>query len=283
MKITKITVLALFLCQIVFAQDKALRNCEFSWTMGFAEMDIATLPDGANGDFLNYFVSDPGYLDYVVMKLGFRFDFMEKMSADVNLILFDDIIPDDFDVAVYYNPLPKFGVGFGAMLYKNWIESYEDLYIQDKTDYYWLDGASRAFTFYDFAVYFSPLVRPFYNDKFKVVLKCNIGLSTFLREGASFSLKQKYSNERQTCTIKTCCNFQPFVNPSVDLRLKLFDMEKTSLGLVVKSSLFYGKRSIDYNRTVQTWSANNVFREKVKMEKHDFGRYEFSGGVYISW
>lgn len=134
----------------LFAQNSGLTNKEFFFTIGIAELEIEKFQPNENLDFINYVDSDHEYTDFVILKLGYKFDFLSKMSADIKLIMMDDIIPDNYDISVYYFARPWIGVGIGSMLNKNWITYFEEYQMQTLTDYYLVDNNVKQFTVYDF-------------------------------------------------------------------------------------------------------------------------------------
>ncbi len=283
MKTTTSLLLILFLCFRLNAQEEKFRNFEIFWTAGFAEMNIEETPVNENGDYLNFFNTYPDGVDLITSKLGLSFDFFNNLSTEAIIILTDDLFPDNFDLSFYYNPSPKIGIGVGSMLYKNWITSAKDTYLQNQTDYHWTNGLARDFKIYDWGFYVTPTVRPFYSNTFKASIKFKVGLSSFSKLNSSYSFKRINSNERRVYTISTSRNFQPFINPSIQFRLKLFKIKSTSAGLICNSAFFCGKRSIDYQRSVQIWTSDNISTQQIKSDKHKYSRSEWDFGLYMTW
>lgn len=283
MKTTFSTLLFLFIYIALGAQEKNLRNFELFWTVGFVEMDIEKLPTTINGDYLNFFSTYPNDIDLITSKLGFRFDFSNKLSTEAVLILTDDLIPDNFDFSAYYKISSRIMIGAGSMLYKNWITLAEDNYLKNQTNYYRIDGLSRDFRIYDWGFYITPVARPIYNNTFKTILKLKLGYSRFSKLESTYLFKRVNSNERKMYSISTSQQFQPFINPSISLQLKFFDIRSTSIGMLCNSSFFYSKRNIDYKRSVQIWTNNGNSTNNVTTDKHKYNRFECDMGIYVSW
>ena len=67
------------------------------------------------------------------------------------------------------------------------------------------------------------------------------------------------------------------------MRLQVFNMNKTSVGLLLNSNFYLSKRSINYMRSIQRWISENEIDESVKMPKHLNTRFETDLGVYVKW
>ena len=265
------------------AQQSPIRNPEFYATVGVAELDIETFPVRENLDFMNYFDSYPEYLDYIIAKLGVQFDFLEKMSADIRIILMDDLIPDNFNFSVCYHLNKHLGIGAGAMLHKDYITSFGDFHRETMTDYYLTDNNLRQFEAYDLGYYITPVVRPFVTESFRITFRCELGLSSFLKESATFYLKRKRANERRIYNYQTRLGFQPYVKPVLSLKCNVYKGNKASFGLMLSAGLYRSKKSINYDRSIQIWTPGNRTTETIKPPKHRYSRYETDIGCYLTW
>ena len=278
--------LLLIFCLInigLFAQNSVLKNQAFLLSIGFAELGIEKFSPNENLDFINYVDTDPEYTDFVILKLGYEFDFLSKMSADINLIMMDDIIPDNYDISVYYFVRPWIGVGIGSMLNKNWITYFEEYQTQALTNYYLVDYNVKQFTVYDLGFYLAPTLKPIDNDIFKLQITCDLGISSFMREETAFYHKKILSNERLQYHYKTNADYQPYIQPKIDLRLKAFKIKDTSIGFLLNSNYYCSNKSINYSRTIQTWTSENKITEHIKPSKHSYSRFEFNMGIFLKW
>ena len=276
--------LSLLFCLIsfgLFAQNSVLKNQEFSFTIGIGELEIEKFPTNENLDFINYVDSDPEYTDFVILKLGYKFDFLSKMSADIKLIMMDDIIPDNYDISVYYFGRPWIGLGIGSMLNKNWIAYFEEYQIQTLPDYYLVDYNVKQFTVYDLGFYLAPTLKPIDNDIFTLQITCDLGISSFMSEETAFYHKKKLSNERLQYHYKTNADYQPYIQPKIDIRLKAFKIKDTSIGFLLNLNYYYLNRSMNYSRTIQTWTAENKITEQIEPAKHSYSRFEFNMGIFL--
>ncbi len=267
----------------LFAQSSIFKNHEFSFSIGTSELSIEKFPPNQNLDFMNYVDSDPEYIDFIIMKLGYKFDFFSKMTADIKLILMDDLIPDNYDISAHYFLKPWLGLGLGSMLNKNYITYFEKYQIETLPNYYFVDENVKQFTTFDLGFYLSPSLKPIDNDIFKFLIKCDFGISSFMKEGATFYHKKKLSNERVQFRYETKTLYQPYIQPKLELRLRAFKIKQTSLGILLNSSYYYSNRSIYYLRTVQEWTSENSTYEAIQPSKHHYSRFELEMGVFVRW
>lgn len=267
----------------LFAQNSSFKNQEFFFTVGVAELEIEKFLPNENLDFINYVDFEPEYTDFIILKLGYKFDFFSKMSADIKLIMMDDIIPDNFDISVHYFIRYWLEVGIGSMLNKNWITYFEEYQIQTLPDYYLVDYNVKQFIIYDLGFYLSPILKPIDNNIFKLQISCDLGMSSFMEEEVAFYHKKKLSNERLQYHYKTNTDYQPYIQPKIDIRLKAFKIKDTSIGFLLNSNYFYSNRSINYSRTIQTWTSENKITEQIEPSKHNYSRFEFNMGIFLKW
>ncbi len=282
MRLTLLTIFYLISCGL-FGQSSILKNQEFSFSIGIGELDIEKFSPNENLDFINYVDYYPEYTDFIILKLGYKFDLFSKMSADIKLIMMDDIIPDNYDISLHYFVRPRLGIGIGSILNKNWITYFEEYQIQTLPDYYLVDYNVQQFTTYDLGFYLSPALKPIDNDIFKLQITCDFGISSFMTEEATFYHKKKLSNERLQYHYKTKTDYQPYIQPKIDIRLKAFKIKETSFGILLNSNYYFSNRSINYIRTIQAWTSENRINEQIEPSKHNYSRFEFNMGIFLRW
>lgn len=265
------------------AQNPIAQNFELSITLGTADVSVEKQGLNENMDFLNYMNSDLDYIELSAIKLGFNYDFLERMYADINVIVMSDLVPDNFDISVHYFFNKYIGVGLGSLYYSNYITYFEDYHKETHPEYIILDGNQRQFENYDLGFYISPTFRPIYSDKLKVALRCDFGLSSFMEEESAFYLKRKLSNELRLYDYRTVTTFEPYLNPKLSLKLRAFKVGNLSVGVMCNTNYFYSKRSMDYSRTSQVWTSDNSIEELIDAPKHRYSRFELDGGIFFAW
>jgi hypothetical protein len=279
--ITSIFFIALGIC--LSAQEPLMRNFDFSITLGMADISVDKFSLNENVDFMNYMNYDLDYIDLSTIKLGWHYDFLEGMHADFDLIIMSDLVPDNFDFSLHYFPVKFLGVGMGSVYYTNYISYFEEYHQETNPDFYLLDQNQRQFETYDLGFYISPVLRPIYSDRFKVILRCDLGFSSMMEEHTSFYLKRKLSNDLRLYDYKTVKTFQPFIYPKAKMMLTVFKRGDSSLGILFNSNYFYSKKSINYDRTYQVWTTENSIEEKIAPPKHRYSRLELEGGIFYRW
>ncbi|HOG19960.1 MAG TPA: hypothetical protein PLY32_03395 [Salinivirgaceae bacterium] len=279
-------IIAFFLtlwCIGLSAQGFNMRNKEVSFSFGFLNYDVKRLPENENLDFLNYEDTYPGIPDDAVVKFGFSFDFFERMSFDIKAVLMSDLAPNCYDISTHYSLNKMFSIGLGSQLYKLYITGFEQFHIQNFPDYHLMSENVQQFETHDLGFYLSPVVKLVENERFKMRFDFNVGLATFLKESTGFQHKRKLSNERLVYTYNTKISYQPFFNPKFDMSLRAFKIKGTSVGFLLNSNYLIGRRSMNYKRTIQRWTADNETSEDIKLKKRRYTRFEANIGLYVKW
>ncbi len=265
------------------AQDPLMHNIDFSVTLGTANISLEKFKTGEDMDFLNYMESDLDYIELSAIKLGWSFDFATRMFADINVIVMSDLVPDNYDISVHRFFNRTFGLGLGSLCYSNYIPAFEDYHKVTDPEYFILDQNMRQFESYDFGVYITPTFRPVYSDRLKILLRCDLGFSSFMEEHTSFYLKREFSNEMRLVEYTTVKRFQPYVNPKMKVKLKVFALGNVSVGILCNSNFLYSKKNMNYDRTIQVWTAENPIEAFIQPPKHNYTRFELDGGMYFAW
>lgn len=273
----------LFSGMSLMAQDQLLRNQIVSLSVGVSEHSIEKFSASDKLDFMNYTNEYDGNFDFILIKLAYSFEFSKNMSADVELIMLDDIIPDNFDMKINYSFQPWLGIGAGTMLHKNWISSFEEFHKQTMPDYHLLDENSKYFVNYDLGFYLSPFVQIIDNEFIKLDVACDLGVSAFMKYETDFVLKKKLSNEKMRYQYNTLSVYQPFIQPRLDIKIKAFELKKASLGFLFNTQYYYANRSINYSRSIQRWTAENEIAEKIEPSKHLFTKFSLNLGMFVRW
>lgn len=273
----------LFSGMSLMAQDQLLRNQIVSLSVGVAEHSIEKFSASDKLDFMNYTNEYEGNFDFILIKLAYSFEFSKNMSADVELIMLDDIIPDNFDIKINYSFRPWLGIGAGTMLHKNWISSFEEFHKQTMPDYNLLDDNSKYFVNYDLGFYLSPFVQIIDNEFIKLNVACDLGVSAFMQYETDFVLKKKLSNEKVRYQYKTMSVYQPFIQPEIDVKIKVFELEKASFGFLFNAQYYYAGRSINYWSKIQKWTDENEITEKIMPSKHLFTKFSLNLGMFVRW
>lgn len=270
-------------CFCSLAQKLDVRNSELSFSIGAVENYIEKFPNSMNIDFLNYSNTYPGYFDYAVVNIGYKFDFLSKISAEINLIVMSNLVPDNYDVSVYYHFNKTVALGVGSRLNKFYISNFEQFHLQRFPDYYLVDNNQKQFRVYDLGFYLTPMFKLIQHKWFQTTVKVDVGMTSFLGEEADFYHKRKLSNERMTYHYNTIFSFQPYVNPKLEIRLRIFNINKTAVGLFLNSNFFYSYRTMNYNRSIQLWTSDSEVYEFIRPQKHKSTQFEASAGFYVKW
>ncbi|HPW67033.1 MAG TPA: hypothetical protein PLY32_03385 [Salinivirgaceae bacterium] len=279
-------VFAIFLtltCVSLSAQGFDMRNKRLFCSLGAFGYNVEKSQEKENLNFLDYMGIDPDDLSGIVLKYGFSFDYLEKMSADIKGILMWGIIPDSYDISTHYAINNMFDIGLGSHLNKFYITGFEQFHKQNFPDYYLIDENIQQLKAHDLGFFISPKIKLIEKEKFQMSFRLDAGVSSFLKENAVFYHKRKLSNERLFYTYNTKISFQPFFYPKFDMSIQAFTIKETTVGFLLNSNFLIGKRSMNYKRTIQRWTADNETTENIKLDKHRYTRFEANVGLYVKW
>ena len=67
------------------------------------------------------------------------------------------------------------------------------------------------------------------------------------------------------------------------MSIQAFTIKETTVGFLLNSNFLIGKRSMNYKRTIQRWTADNETTENIKLDKHRYTRFEANVGLYVKW
>jgi len=269
------------------AQDKKQNRIDFdietSFSIGVKDLYVEQFKTTNYIDFLNYADCNPDFIDDSYVKLGMKLGLLDKVYTDMNIILGSDFAPDTYDFSLNILPIKHLGIGFGIMRNKVYISSFEKFHLETHPDYYLMDNNVRQFINYNAGFYISPLIRPIYNDHLKIDLKLDIGLASFRQNLTAFYLKKKLSNERISYEYLTKRKFELYINPKLNLRLKIFNIQKANIGLLLNSNFYYSKKRINYKQFYSKWVDSNPRIDYIRSPSHTFEEFNIDMGVYVKW
>ncbi|MDY0281209.1 MAG: hypothetical protein RBR35_11695 [Salinivirgaceae bacterium] len=281
--INSLLILLMLVCFGLKAQTPKIKNRELSFSIGTSNHNVPKFTSNQDLDFLNYVDCDPEYFEYLIVKLGYKFDLTSKISADIKLLLMDDLVPDNYDIIAKYHFNNLIDFGLGSILTKSYISNFEEYQRQSLPDYHLVDDNMQQFKCYEIGFYLTPMVKLIQSEWFQATIKCDMGMASYLKKEVTFYHKKRLSNERMIYNYKTKTTFQPYIKPGVDLQLQAFKTKNTAVGFSLISIFHYGKKSIKYERTIQKWTSQNQVNEPISPPKHTYSKLEINFGFYVQW
>lgn len=263
---------------VIYSQAQIFKNQEISISLGVGDENIEHITN-EQLDFLNYAYNEPDVLDYGLFKLAYKFDFLDKMSANIQF----DLIPLCFDISVYYHYNNKLYIGGGLLLKSTYIEDFDQYHKNILPDYYWLNKGSRDLNAKSLGIYGTGIYKLIDNNRFQINVKFDLGILSFLKSKANFSYKKKLSNERLHYHYLSKPSFQPFVRPKINLKLRFFNIKNTSVGMFLNSSYLFAKRRMKYLRTIEKWVVESSESKLYKLPMHYYSFFELNLGLYVKW
>ncbi|HPR33023.1 MAG TPA: hypothetical protein PLK12_13040 [Prolixibacteraceae bacterium] len=261
------------------AQD-SLQSLELSITLGYRDFAVERFQTGPDIDFLNYAKREKMEL-LSAIGIGAEYRSNGKFHVALKGYIHSNLQPEEFEFFSDYFFTPNLGLGLGAFLKTFYISNYGVFHTDTYPGYIDRDQNGRQFHVQDLGFSLSPVFRLDLFSRLEFLLHCDLGLASFLKEEDTFFMKKIYSNEIQFINYQSEIAFHPYVNPRFDLRMTLLDGKMGRLGILFKANYFYSKRSMDYHRSVQNWTAENRLDQKVETPRHAFSRLDINFGVFF--
>lgn len=278
---------ALLLVAVVLSASMGAQGPEkgsqiFSFSLGVA--DVTSVEHQAEVlDFMNHLHNENGYVEYILVKLGYAATLKERLGVDVRLVMMDDLIPDNFDFRLHYNFSSVFSLGGGTLVRKQYVSYYDEYHRTRFPEWELMDQNMQQHRSYDWHFFAVAQARFVLGSRFTGVLGCDLGWAHFSREEVSFLHKRLNSNEKVRYQYVIRPYLQPFVQPHFAGRLSLFRWGEKDLGLQINASYAWGWRSMPYRLEVQHWTVDNAMVKEVKPSSHLMGRMELDFGVFWAW
>lgn len=265
------------------AQEKKLRNFHISSTLGVYVLEVEQNPITDQLDFMNYIDSYPDYIEDILLKIGFQFDFLQNYTAEIQLIMQSDLCPNNFDISAHKNISNRLSLGAGMFCFKDYISHFEEYYYEKMPAYYIMDRNMMQNTVYDVGYYITPSFYPIKTDRFSILARCDAGFTALSKESAAFVLKKKGSNFRMEDSYETHKSYSPFVNPKLRMNFTVLKIGNTSVDLLAMANYFYTSRSIAYTLSHSEWTVDNTETTTIEPPKHSFSRLNIDVGMSVGW
>lgn len=274
-----LTILLISMGISAYAQEKKTGNSAFSFTLGFYNNIISTAEGVNDLDFLNY--ANIGAEEMIT--LGYGIDFGTTLFLDIKLKMTSDLAPDKYNISFYKLCSDIWGMGVGTSLNRFYISYYEQYHANLLPGFELMDDNQLQMTVYDWNFYLSPIARVIRSRNFQMNIKFELGVTTSQKKEETFIHKKMQANEMIAYNYVTNRSPHAFINPIIEFRFKAFQISRYHLGFVLNTNWHYSKRRMNYSRTIQHWTPDNMNTESIKAPSHTFSRPQVDGGLYISW
>ncbi len=267
----------------MYAQNWKPRNRVLTISAGIEDIQVQKFASANRLDFMNYVEDYPYFGDYLILKLGYRFDFLSHMHTELNVMFLDLMFPYYFDLSTHYFLNKGFGLGAGTMLSTSFISGFGENQKDILPEYYFLNYYTGYWDVYDWNFFVSTLVRPVNNERISLALRLDMGFSRFTRQKTEYHYKKKNANEKLHYIYETLPAFQPYIRPEMRFRFRIFKIKYISAGLLLHSSYYYARRGMNYRIRICKWTSDNCQNQIVRPPKHNFSGIDLDAGIFVRW
>lgn len=265
-------------CQQSFIEDYSV-----SLYFGIKEVQRDSFANTENLDFMNYMYAGDNYLDYEYIGISTDLMFKGNWETSVQLAFLDDLTLTKLHLSARYFPFPELGflLGFsGDGMLMNEFSTYhksndEGLIGDINTNY-------RQSTHFDLGMAGGIIYRQ-QAGRIELDLGLLGGMSTILPFEEKVSQKEAEGNLRRMIYYSTHYSFNPFVMPSAKLVFTLVDRENLRWGLQMQGDWHIASKSIDYDKTVFSWTTAGKEVISVTGPKHQYHSKSLDVGFFVSW
>lgn len=283
----KKSLLFIFLCLIItgglHSQQSFVEDYSVSLYFGVKDVQRDSFANAEHLDFMNYMYAEDNYLDYEYIGISSNLVFKGNWETSVQLAFLDDLTLTKLHLSARYFPFPNIGflLGFsGDGMIMNEFSTYhkgndEGLIGDINTNY-------RQSSHFDLGMAGGVIYRQRIRW-LEVDLGMTAGMSSVLPFDEKVSQKEAQGNLRRMIFYNTHYTFNPFITPSAKLAFTLVDRENLRWGMQIKGDWHISSKSIDYNKTVYSWTTSGKEVISVQSPKHQYHSKSMDVGFFVSW
>lgn len=265
----------------IHSQNRFLESYTISLFLGTRDLQIDSLPDTDNLDFINYM----SFLDYEpigAQYIGVSADLKFRGGAEMSFTLFsnDDIFPTGVNLSAQYFFTDLLGINIGGFAHPLFTSDYQMFHVFRDGGQFHADRSIRQRDVFNLGWMVGPAIQ-YREENFFVNMQLNLGMSGFAPFSEEFMQQEFNSNFRRVIRYETEFNSEFLFIPRLRAGVDLIKFNNSTLGLQLKSSYLLSRRSLDYYRTTFNWTAGNAVVEKIYNPKHRFNIFEVDLGIFL--
>lgn len=248
----------------------------------------ATGEIGENIDFLDYMYGGSGNSTYGLMSIGFSLSPNENWTFDTKINLLSDLLPNQMQTQVSrrirsINPTWDWGVKARIYLYPQYLDEFNQFHILKDTGLIAdLSHNYRQRSLYDLGISAMPYLK-YKSRRLQAFFASGLGLASFIPFGEVVTQKKPNANFRREIRYQTLYKAALTSHTDVEATFDLLRNSRISFGLLVRAELLLSYRNLPYERTLYTWTEENVVVNKIKPKNRLYAKSELSGGLFFKF
>ena len=274
---------------IIYAQTlPAKETMRLDLHFGGRIIHRAPVKTGNDIDFLNYMYGGTGSSLYGMMSIGFSLSPNENWTFDTRINLLSDLLPNQMQTQVTrrirsITPMWDWGVKARVYLYPQYLDEFNQFHIIKDTGLIAdLSHNYRQRSLYDLGISAMPYFK-YAGHRFQATLASGLGLNSFIPFREVITQKEPAANFRREIRYKTFYKAVLSSHTEAEATFDFIKNSRTSFGLLLRAELLLSYRNLPYERTVFTWTEDNVTVDKINPKSRIYSKSEFSGGLFLKF
>ena len=243
---------------------------------------------GENIDFLDYLYGGSGNSTYGVMSIGFSLSPNENWTFDTKINLLSDLLPNQMQTQITrrirsITPAWDWGIKARVYLYPQYLDEFNQFHIvTDAGLIADLNHNYRQRSLYDMGISVMPYLKH-KGHRFEATLASGIGLNSFIPFSEVITQKEPAANFRREIRYKTFYKAALTSHTEAEATFDFIRNNRTSFGLLMRAEVLMSFRNLPYERTIYTWTEDNITVNKINPKSRFYSKSEFSGGLFLKF
>ncbi len=275
------------MAQQVQQPNKKEKFC-FNLNFGGRYINRDSLANAEDLDFMNYLYKQEKSAEYGFISLNFRMSPAEKIEFSATAVLLSDLSPNQLNIDVRYKPVihdkpVNWGLIGSFFIYPQYLENFNSFHIQSDTGFTAdLNPNFRQISIYDLGIAAGPTMNYQYK-RFFTEISFRTGICGFIPFSERISQKKTDANLIREIHYETSYSPAVFFMPEAEAGLRLNSGHRANIGIMMKAGGIWSKRTINYTRTIYTWTSENEIVSDISPENRWYSKIEIQGGFYIEF
>jgi len=278
-----VVVIALISLFPFISQAQNTKSKQFGISIGNQAAYCNKIENPDNLNFLNYAYTDNFTGNLLYIAFNAYYEFSDKLHLNMLVGMYSDLAPVKYNFAFSYLPYNLFGFGVSFLGYPQYIDDYNLFHWEnDRGLIADLDSNFRQEKVYNTGLAAGPEFA-FSNKWLAMNLRTHLGVRWTEKFNTSIIQKEINGNYKRLYEYSVGRNLNLYLLPELELRFKIITLEKSSLGIKIRTAAEFSNRTLNYTRTTHEWIYADGISENIKFAPQQYSTFETDLGIYLSW